>query len=103
VHTTQRVRSPAVWQRQMASTQGQPQSTAVRTTKLIATVGSASNALIERFSEILDIAGPNNKDKFITAAETYQIDVHAAAMVAQPFSLAFTDDDRFVQRTTCFP
>jgi len=96
-------RSLAVRQRGMASSQGQSQPTAVRTTKLISTVASASNALIDRFSDILDIAGPNNKDKFVTAAETYQIDVHAAAMVGQPFSHAFTDDDRFVQRMTCFP
>jgi len=37
--------------------------------------------LIERFSDILEVAAPNNKDKYITAAETYQIDVHTAAMV----------------------
>jgi hypothetical protein len=82
----------------MASSQGQPPPTAVRTTKLISTVASASNALIDRFSDILEIAGPNKKDKYLTAAETYQIDVHAAAMVPQSqFTrtlLMFTDSRR---------
>jgi hypothetical protein len=53
----------------------------VRTNKLASSVSTASTAIIDRFSEILDIAAPNNKDKYITAAETYQIDIHASAMV----------------------
>ena len=65
----------------MASAQPPLQPTAVRTTKLTSTVSTSSNVLIERFTDILEIAAPNNKDKYITAAETYQIDVHASAMV----------------------
>jgi hypothetical protein len=66
----------------MASTQATSHSTVVRTTKLASTVSSSSAALIDRFSDIIEIAAPNNKDKYITAAETYQIDVHASAMVS---------------------
>lgn len=70
----------------MASTQSTSQPTAVRTTKLASTVSSSSNILIDRFTDILEVAAPNNKDKYITAAETYQIDVHASAMVScSPF------------------
>jgi len=58
------------------------QPTVVRTAKLASTVSSASTVFIDRFSDILEIAAPGNKDKYITAAETYQIDVHASAMVA---------------------
>ena len=68
----------------MASTQGTSHSTVVRTTKLASTVSSSSTALIDRFADIIEIAAPNNKDKYITAAETYQIDVHASAMVSYP-------------------
>jgi hypothetical protein len=66
----------------MASTQTTSQPTAVRTTKLASTVSTSSSILIDRFTDILEVAAPNNKDKYITAAETYQIDVHASAMVS---------------------
>jgi hypothetical protein len=56
-------------------------SSVVRTTRLASIVATSSSVLIDRFSDILEIAAPNNKDKYITAAETYQIDVHASAMV----------------------
>jgi len=65
----------------MTSAQSTSQPTAVRTTKLASTVSTSSTVLIDRFTDILEIAAPNNKDKYITAAETYQIDVHASAMV----------------------
>jgi hypothetical protein len=65
----------------MAAPQATTQSTLVRTAKLASTVSNASTTLIDRFTDILDIAGPGSKDKYLTAAETYQIDVHAAAMV----------------------
>jgi hypothetical protein len=83
----------------MASTQSASQPTAVRTTKLASTVSSSSNVLIDRFTDILEIAAPNNKDKYITAAETYQIDVHAAAMVSSVFEWE-ADFGRCVQRKT---
>jgi hypothetical protein len=65
----------------MAAPQSTAQPTAARTAKLSAIVSNASTVLIDRFTDILDIAGPNSKDKYLTAAEAYQIDVHAAAMV----------------------
>lgn len=74
-----------------SSAQSTSQPTAVRTTKLASTVSASSTVLIERFTDILEIAAPNNKDKYITAAETYQIDVHASAMVFAP--LGFSDAD----------
>jgi hypothetical protein len=65
----------------MATSQTTAQASAVRTTQLASTVSNASTVLIDRFSDILEIAALGNKDKYITAAEAYQIDVHAAAMV----------------------
>jgi len=65
----------------MTSNPSTAQQSVVRTTKLASTVANASTVLIDRFSDILEIAAPKNKDKYITAAETYQIDVHTAAMV----------------------
>ena len=65
----------------MTSTQSTSQPTAARTTKLALTVSTSSTVLIDRFTDILEVAAPNNKDKYITAAETYQIDVHTSAMV----------------------
>jgi hypothetical protein len=67
--------------RTMATTQSTSQPSIVRTTKLASAVSTSSTVLVERFGDILEIAALNNKDKYITAAETYQIDVHAAAMV----------------------
>jgi len=65
----------------MATPLPPPQPTVVRTTKLAKTVAEASQTLIDRFTDILEIAGHGSKDKYITAAETYQIDIHATAMV----------------------
>jgi hypothetical protein len=65
----------------MATAQSTSQPSIARTTKLASAVSASSTVLIERFTDILEVAAPNNKDKYITAAETYQIDVHAAAMV----------------------
>lgn len=65
----------------MASGHSTAQPAIVRTNKLATILSTASTSLIDRFSDILDIAGPNNKDKYVTAAETYQIDVHAATIV----------------------
>jgi len=65
----------------MATSQTTVQPSVVRTDKLVSTVSTASTTLVDRFSDILEIASLGNKDKYITAAETYQIDVHAAAMV----------------------
>jgi hypothetical protein len=79
----------------MAAPQSTSQPTFLRTTKLTATVSNSATVLVDRFSDILEIAGPGNKDKYITAAETYQLDVHASAMV-QSFSSDLID--RCVQR-----
>jgi hypothetical protein len=65
----------------MATAQSTSQPSIARTTKLASVVSTSSTVLIERFTDILEVAAPNNKDKYITAAETYQIDVHTAAMV----------------------
>jgi len=75
----------------MATTQSTSQPSIIRTTKLASAVSTSATVLVERFGDILEIAAPNNKDKYITAAETYQIDVHAAAMVRRLF-LKKTDD-----------
>ena len=65
----------------MATAHSTSQPSIARTTKLASAVSTSSTVLIDRFNDILEVAAPNNKDKYITAAETYQIDVHAAAMV----------------------
>jgi hypothetical protein len=83
----------------MASAQTTSQPTAVRTTKLASTVSTSSSVLIDRFTDILEVAAPNNKDKYITAAETYQIDVHASAMVSTEIRVD-TDLYRFAQPRT---
>jgi len=64
-----------------AMAQSTPPASVLRTTKLASTVATSSSVLIDRFSDILEIAAPKDKDKYITSAETYQIDVHASAMV----------------------
>ena len=58
-----------------------PQSPIIRTTKLSSIVSSSATTLVDRFTDILDIVSSGNKDKYVTAAETYQIDVHTSAMV----------------------
>jgi hypothetical protein len=65
----------------MAALPATSQPAFLRTSKLAATVSNSATVLVERFSDVLEIAGPGNKDKYITAAETYQLDVHASAMV----------------------
>jgi hypothetical protein len=65
----------------MAAPPATSQPTFLRTSKLVATVSNSATVLIERFGDVLEIAGPGNKDKYITAAEAYQLDVHASAMV----------------------
>lgn len=79
----------------MATAQSTSQPSIARTTKLASAVSTSSTVLVERFSDILEVAAPNNKDKYIAAAETYQIDVHAAAMV-HAIQLGKADESRCV-------
>ena len=65
----------------MTSAQSTSQPTILRSAKLATQVSISANTLLDRFSDILEVASTNNKDKYITAAETYQIDVHASAIV----------------------
>jgi hypothetical protein len=67
----------------MAAPPSTTQPTVLRTAKMASTVSNSSTVLIDRFTDILDIAAPASKDKYLTAAETYQIDIHTAAMVQQ--------------------
>jgi Surfeit locus protein 5 subunit 22 of Mediator complex len=75
------IRIPTTRQDNMASAQSTSQPTVVRSAKLASQVSVSANVLLDRFSDILEVAATNNKDKYITAAETYQIDVHASAIV----------------------
>ncbi|KAF8476126.1 surfeit locus protein 5 subunit 22 of mediator complex-domain-containing protein [Kalaharituber pfeilii] len=52
-----------------------------RTLQLIERVNNNVMNLNKRFDNIIQLAPIDDKDKCVTAAEVYQIEVHAAAMI----------------------